>query len=198
MRISVLTFEKTRLPFVAQSAQPLAEREPAGAIDCLRLHWPEYLMEAAEVALYLFLTCVFAGLLLSPTSPVRRVIGSTVELRTLMGLAVGTTVTAIVLSPWGQQSGGHFNPVPTLSETRGFLKALIAADSDRILGFTTFGVGAGEIMSAVQIAMIAELPFTALRDAILTHPTLVEGLISLFSSVPAVRDAVNTTSTSAA
>jgi pyruvate/2-oxoglutarate dehydrogenase complex dihydrolipoamide dehydrogenase (E3) component len=72
----------------------------------------------------------------------------------------------------------------TLSETRGFLKALVEADSDRILGFTAFGVGAGEIMSAVQIAMIAGLPYTALRDAILTHPTLVEGLIPLFSSMP--------------
>jgi pyruvate/2-oxoglutarate dehydrogenase complex dihydrolipoamide dehydrogenase (E3) component len=74
----------------------------------------------------------------------------------------------------------------TLSETRGFLKALVESDSDRILGFTAFGVGAAEIMSAVQIAMIARLPYTALRDAILTHPTLVEGLTPLFSSVPVV------------
>jgi pyruvate/2-oxoglutarate dehydrogenase complex dihydrolipoamide dehydrogenase (E3) component len=72
----------------------------------------------------------------------------------------------------------------TFLETRGFLKALVEADSDRILGFTAFGVGAGEIMSAVQIAMTAGLPYTGLRDAILTHPTLVEGLIPLFSSVP--------------
>jgi pyruvate/2-oxoglutarate dehydrogenase complex dihydrolipoamide dehydrogenase (E3) component len=72
----------------------------------------------------------------------------------------------------------------TLSETRGFLKALVEADSDRILGFTAFGVGAGEIMSAVQIAMKAGLPYTGMRDAILTHPTLVEGLIPLFTSVP--------------
>ena len=71
----------------------------------------------------------------------------------------------------------------TLAETRGFMKALVDADSDRILGFTAFGVGAGEIMGAVQIAMIAGVPYTTLRDAILTHPTLVEGLISLFSSV---------------
>jgi pyruvate/2-oxoglutarate dehydrogenase complex dihydrolipoamide dehydrogenase (E3) component len=77
----------------------------------------------------------------------------------------------------------------TLSETRGFVKALIAADSDRILGFTAFGVGAAEIMSAVQIAMIAGLPYTGLRDAILTHPTLVEGLIPLFSSAPVDRAA---------
>jgi pyruvate/2-oxoglutarate dehydrogenase complex dihydrolipoamide dehydrogenase (E3) component len=66
---------------------------------------------------------------------------------------------------------------------RGFVKALVEADSDRILGFTAFGIGAGEVMSAVQIAMIAGLPYTALRDAVLTYPTLVEGLIPLSSSV---------------
>jgi pyruvate/2-oxoglutarate dehydrogenase complex dihydrolipoamide dehydrogenase (E3) component len=76
----------------------------------------------------------------------------------------------------------------TLSETRGFLKALVEADSNHILGFSAFGVGAGEIMSAVQIAMIAGLPYTRLRDAILSHPTLVEGLIALFSSVPVNRE----------
>ena len=74
----------------------------------------------------------------------------------------------------------------TLSETRGFLKALVAIDGDRILGFTAFGVGMGEVLSSVQIAMIGGLPYTALRDAMLTHPTLVEGLIPLFSSVPSV------------
>jgi pyruvate/2-oxoglutarate dehydrogenase complex dihydrolipoamide dehydrogenase (E3) component len=74
----------------------------------------------------------------------------------------------------------------TLSETRGFMKALIDTESDRILGFTVFGVDAGEIMASVQIAIIAGLPYTALRDAILTHPTLLEGLIPLFSSVPAI------------
>ena len=72
----------------------------------------------------------------------------------------------------------------TLSETRGFLKALEDAATNHILGFTAFGVGAAEIMSAVQIAMIARLPYKSLRDAILTHPTLVEGLIPLFSSTP--------------
>jgi pyruvate/2-oxoglutarate dehydrogenase complex dihydrolipoamide dehydrogenase (E3) component len=78
----------------------------------------------------------------------------------------------------------------TLSETRGFLKALVEADSDRILGFTAFGVGAGEILAAVQIAMIAGLPYTALRDAVLTHPTLVEGLIPLFSSAASAHNVV--------
>jgi pyruvate/2-oxoglutarate dehydrogenase complex dihydrolipoamide dehydrogenase (E3) component len=72
----------------------------------------------------------------------------------------------------------------TLSETRGFLKALVATDSDRILGFTAFAVEGGETMSSVQIAIIAGLPYTALRDAVLTHPTLAEGIGALFSSEP--------------
>src|SRR5580704_4301940 len=80
----------------------------------------------------------------------------------------------------------------TLSETRGFVKALVEADSERILGFTAFSVGAGEILAAVQIAMIAGLPYTALRDAVLTHPTLVEGLISLFSSASSAHSVVET------
>jgi pyruvate/2-oxoglutarate dehydrogenase complex dihydrolipoamide dehydrogenase (E3) component len=73
----------------------------------------------------------------------------------------------------------------TLSETRGFLKALVDTKSDAILGFTAFGVGAGEVMGAVQIAMLAGMPYTALRDAVFTHPTLLEGLVSLFANVPA-------------
>ena len=80
----------------------------------------------------------------------------------------------------------------TLSETRGFVKALVEADSDRILGFTAFAVGAGEILAAVQVAMIAGLPYTALRDAVLTHPTLAEGLISLFSSAASAHHVVET------
>ena len=72
----------------------------------------------------------------------------------------------------------------TLSETRGFLKALIEEGGDRILGFTAFGAEAGEVMAVVQVAMLAGLPYTALRDAVLTHPTMAEGLAALFSSVP--------------
>jgi pyruvate/2-oxoglutarate dehydrogenase complex dihydrolipoamide dehydrogenase (E3) component len=69
----------------------------------------------------------------------------------------------------------------TMSETRGFLKALVETQGERILGFTALGVHAAEVMASVQIAMMAGLPYTTLRDAMLTHPTLVEGLIPLFS-----------------
>jgi pyruvate/2-oxoglutarate dehydrogenase complex dihydrolipoamide dehydrogenase (E3) component len=71
----------------------------------------------------------------------------------------------------------------TLSETRGFVKALIG-DDDHMLGFTGLGVEASEMMAVVQTAMLGRLPYTALRDAIFTHPTSAEGLIGLFSNPP--------------
>jgi pyruvate/2-oxoglutarate dehydrogenase complex dihydrolipoamide dehydrogenase (E3) component len=73
----------------------------------------------------------------------------------------------------------------TISETRGFIKVLIEKESDRILGFTMFGAGAGDVMPTVQMMMLAGLPYTALRDAIIAHPTMPEGLIPLLLAVPA-------------
>jgi pyruvate/2-oxoglutarate dehydrogenase complex dihydrolipoamide dehydrogenase (E3) component len=73
----------------------------------------------------------------------------------------------------------------TIDETQGFMKALISAQDDRILGFTMIGAEAGEVMAVVQTAMLAGMPYTALRDAVIAHPTLAEGVGPLFSSVPA-------------
>ena len=69
-------------------------------------------------------------------------------------------------------------------ETRGFMKALVAED-DTILGFTSFGMHAGEVMSAVQLVMLPKQPYTVILDAILAHPTMAEGLQMLFGSEPA-------------
>lgn len=74
-----------------------------------------------------------------------------------------------------------------LGETTGFMKAVVAKDSGKILGFTMLGPRAGEVMAVVQVAMMAGLPATALREAILTHPTMAEGLNVLFSSPPQSR-----------
>jgi pyruvate/2-oxoglutarate dehydrogenase complex dihydrolipoamide dehydrogenase (E3) component len=73
----------------------------------------------------------------------------------------------------------------TLGETRGFVKMLIDAESDRILGFTAFGAEASEMMAAVQTAMLGGLSYTVLRDAIFTHPTAAEGLVYVLAGVPA-------------
>src|SRR5205807_6240158 len=69
----------------------------------------------------------------------------------------------------------------TTGETRGFMKALLDARTVRILGFTMFGPEAGEVMAVVQTAMLAGMPCTGLRDAMLAHPTMAEGLKALFA-----------------
>jgi pimeloyl-ACP methyl ester carboxylesterase len=79
----------------------------------------------------------------------------------------------------------------TISETQGFMKALIAPDSGRILGFTMVGAEAGEVMTVVQMVMQAGFPYTVLRDSVLSHPTMAEGLNVLFSTVKPADIAVN-------
>lgn len=93
----------------------LDEYDTLNAVGSLRLHWPEYLIEAAGLALYMFSVCAFATLLQHPASPARQFIASPVLRRALMGLAVGTTLVAIIMTPWGKQSGGHFNPAITFT-----------------------------------------------------------------------------------
>jgi pyruvate/2-oxoglutarate dehydrogenase complex dihydrolipoamide dehydrogenase (E3) component len=74
----------------------------------------------------------------------------------------------------------------TLGEQRGFMKALVDASSDRIVGFAMIGPEAGDVMAVVQAVMVAGAPYTVLRDAIIAHPTMAEGLGGLFSGVPPV------------
>ena len=99
----------------------LNAREMASASDTLgvsaslRLHWPEYLMEAGEMSLYMFCTCSFATLLWHPASPVRHFVISGIVRRALMGLAIGATMLALIMSPWGKRSGGHINPAMTFA-----------------------------------------------------------------------------------
>jgi pyruvate/2-oxoglutarate dehydrogenase complex dihydrolipoamide dehydrogenase (E3) component len=72
----------------------------------------------------------------------------------------------------------------TTGEAAGFMKVLVEAGTDRILGFAMIGPEAGEVMAAVQTAILGGLPYTVFRDAILTHPTMAEGLNGLFAAVP--------------
>lgn len=70
-----------------------------------------------------------------------------------------------------------------VDETRGLMKAIVDADSEQILGFAMLGIEGGEIMSAVQLAMMGKLPYTVLRDGVFAHPTLAESLNNLFTTV---------------
>ena len=83
--------------------------------NALKQHWPEYLMEAAGLGLFMISACAFGVLFEYPSSPVRRALGDAFVRRSLMGLAMGSTAIALIYSPWGQRSGAHLNPSVTLA-----------------------------------------------------------------------------------
>ena len=99
----------------ADLADTLINKGNLTAANRLRLHWPEYVMEGGEAAIYLFSACAVATFLWHPASPIQRYLPSDGARRMLMGLAMGATIMAIVLSPWGKQSGAHFNPAITFT-----------------------------------------------------------------------------------
>lgn len=86
--------------------------------EALRHHWPEYLMEAAGLGLFMISAGLFTTLLLYPCSPFHGAISSPGVIRACIGAAMGLTAVALVYSPWGQQSGAHYNPAVTLTFLR--------------------------------------------------------------------------------
>ncbi len=84
-------------------------------LQALRSHWPEYLMEAAALGVFMLSACTFAALLEHPASALHQAIPSALPRRVLMGIAMGLTAVGIICSPWGQRSGAHMNPSVTLS-----------------------------------------------------------------------------------
>jgi pyruvate/2-oxoglutarate dehydrogenase complex dihydrolipoamide dehydrogenase (E3) component len=79
----------------------------------------------------------------------------------------------------------HVLRTEATDETQGFMKVLVSEDDDRIVGFTMIGAEAGEVMASMQTAMLANLPYQKLRDAVISHLTFAEGLGPLLSNVPA-------------
>ena len=86
-----------------------------GVAEALRAHWPEYLMEAGCLGMFMVLACGIGVLLGHPATPVHRAISSPLVRRTLGGIAMGLTAVGIICSPWGQRSGAHMNPAITLT-----------------------------------------------------------------------------------
>src|SRR5574341_1686109 len=87
-------------------------------IEALKKHWPEYLMEAAGLGIFMISACGFGALLEHPASPVRHALTDPFVRRILMGMAMGLTAIGIIYSPWGKQSGAHINPAVTLTFLR--------------------------------------------------------------------------------
>jgi len=87
-------------------------------VQALRNHWPEYLMEAAGLGIFMISACAFVALLEYPSSPVHHAIANPFLRRMLIGIAMGLTAIGIIFSPWGKQSGAHLNPAVTLTFLR--------------------------------------------------------------------------------
>jgi aquaporin Z len=99
-----------------ENATASMERTPIlGALSSLRLHWPEYLMEAGLLGAFMVSACIFGALYEFPYSLVHQSVMSSVLRRLLMGLSMGLTAVSIIYSPWGRQSGAHINPSVTLT-----------------------------------------------------------------------------------
>ncbi len=101
-----------------------------------------------------------------------------------VGLSEGEAERQGVITRVARLPIGAVLRAQTTGDSQGFMKALVGDTDDRILGFTMIGAEAGEVMAVVQMAMLADFPYTLLRDAVLTHPTMAEGLRFLFSNVP--------------
>jgi aquaporin Z len=99
-------------------SKDLVRREPARLRWVLVDHLPEYLMEAVALAAFMMSACLFATLLFHPASIAEALHVNPLLRRCLMGLAMGSTAISIVYSPWGMQSGAHFNPALTLTYWR--------------------------------------------------------------------------------
>jgi len=96
-------------------AAPFEQPPKLGALASLRVHWPEYLMEAGLLGAFMVSACVFSVLYGFPQSPVRQAVSSDFLRNLLGGVSMGLTAIAIFYSPWGKQSGAHINPSVTLT-----------------------------------------------------------------------------------
>jgi len=147
--------EDARTLTLGRGAEALAARPGLAA---LRRHWPEYLMEAAGLGLFMVSACAFATLLEHPASPVRMAVADGRLRRVPMGLAMGLTAIALVYSPWGRRSGAHLNPAITLTFWR----------LGKVRGWDALFYGLAQLAGALAGVGLAAL---ALRGA-LGHPAV--------------------------
>ena len=117
--------------------------------SCLRDHWPEYLIEAAGLGLFMISACVFTVLLMHPASPVALWIADPIRKRALIGMAMGLTAIALIYSPWGKRSGAHFNPAVTIAFFR--LGKIARGDAFFYIVSQFTGAVAGVLICAVLL-----------------------------------------------
>ena len=137
----------------------LPKRSSATAVTgvvSVTLHWPEYLIEATCLGLFMVSACLFGTLFEHPASPVRQAIDDPLLRRIPMGLAMGLTAIALIYSPMGQRSGAHMNPATTLAFFR--LGKVVGADAVGYVGAQVLGGIAGVAVAAAVLGMLLAEP----------------------------------------
>jgi aquaporin Z len=131
----------------------------------LRDHWPEFFMEAAELGVFMISASLFVALLYHPSSPAVRLVADPTLRRVLTGIAMGLTAIAIVYSPWGKQSGAHFNPCVTLTFWRlgkaagwDALFYIVAQFAGAVAGVLVAAALLGELIRHPSVNYVATLP----------------------------------------
>jgi aquaporin Z len=135
----------------------IAAPRPMGAAAVLRAHWPEYLIEAWALGMFMMSAGIFSTLLGFPGSPLQKIVPDEDLRRALVGVAMGLTAIALIYSPWGKRSGAHMNPAVTLT----FLRLGKMARWDAV-----FYIGAQFLGGLCGVLIVTAL----LRDAFTTPP----------------------------
>jgi len=157
----------------------------------LKLHWPEYLMEAAGLGLFMVSACLFGALYEYPASPVHQAIASSFVRRLLMGLSMGLTAIAIIYSPWGKQSGAHINPSVTLTFLRlgkiqkwDALFYALAQFAGGILGVMLVGAAFGKVISHPAVRYVVTVPGSiSLWSALAAEFAIAFGMMTLVLNI---------------
>jgi aquaporin Z len=126
------------------------------AILAIETHWPEYLMEAAELGLFMVSACSFTVLLEHPASPVRLLVGSSFLRMVLIGVAMGLTLLGLIHTPWGKRSGAHINPSTTLMFLR--LGKVETWDAIFYMCFQFIGALVGVMLSFAILGSVLRAP----------------------------------------
>jgi len=150
-------------------------------IDAWKHHWPEYLMEATCLGLFMISAFTFGTILQHPASVVHQAIPSPLLRRFLMGLAMGSTAIAIIYSPWGKQSGAHINPSTTFT----FFRLGKVAKWDAVFYIVSQFVGGlvGAVLAATLLSRWVSHPSV---NYVITRPGMA-GLSAAFCAEVALR-----------
>ena len=148
------------------TASTLPQQRRSSAVEALRAHWPEYLMEAGLLGAFMVSACLFGVLYEFPHSPVRQAITSSLIRRMLMGTSMGLTAIAIIYSPWGKQSGAHINPIVTFT----FFRLGKVKTWDAI-----FYIAAQFVGSALGVMLVGRFLMTELADPAVRYVVTVPG-----------------------